>query len=41
MKNKFTEDQSPVDDRWLALRDDWQSQPYEKVDVDALIKQIK
>ncbi|WP_019026606.1 hypothetical protein [Colwellia piezophila] len=31
----------PLDDEWLALSQDWQSQPYEKTDIQALLKQTK
>ncbi|KGJ94930.1 hypothetical protein [Colwellia psychrerythraea] len=31
----------PLDDNWLALSQDWQSQPYEKADVQALLKLTK
>ena len=44
MKDKLTneqstEEKSPLDDQWLAMSEDWQAQPYEKVDMDALVKQ--
>ena len=32
-------DKSPLDDQWQSLVDDWQSQPYQKVDIQALLKQ--
>lgn len=30
-----------LDEQWLALSQDWQSQPYEKTDIQALLKQTK
>lgn len=30
-----------LDDDWLSMTSDWQSQPYEKVDITALVKQTK
>ena len=30
-----------LDEQWLALSQDWQEQPYEKTDIDALLKQTK
>jgi len=33
--------QDPLDDKWLQLTQDWQSQPYEKIDIPALVKQTK
>lgn len=34
-------DTSALDDNWLALSRDWQSQPYEKTDIQALLKQTQ
>ena len=34
-------DEQPLDEQWLALSQDWQSQPYEKTDIQALLKQTK
>ncbi|MFD2164763.1 hypothetical protein ACFSJY_00660 [Thalassotalea euphylliae] len=34
-------EKSPIDEQWDSLVDDWQSQPYEKVDTNKLIKQLK
>tara|TARA_R100001377_G_scaffold66554_1_gene41801 strand:- start:373 stop:1038 length:666 start_codon:yes stop_codon:yes gene_type:complete len=30
-----------LDEQWLTLSQDWQSQPYEKADIQALLKQTK
>ena len=30
-----------LDEQWLSLSQDWQSQPYEKTDIQALLKQTK
>lgn len=30
-----------LDEQWLSLSQDWQSQPYEKADIQALLKQTK
>jgi hypothetical protein len=30
-----------LDEQWLTLSQDWQSQPYEKTDIQALLKQTK
>ena len=30
-----------LDEQWLTLSQDWQSQPYEKTDIEALLKQTK
>ncbi|PAJ74447.1 hypothetical protein CJF42_10610 [Pseudoalteromonas sp. NBT06-2] len=30
-----------IDEQWLSLTQDWQSQPYEKTDIKALLKQTK
>lgn len=34
-------EEQPLDDDWLLLSQDWQAQPYEKTDIDALLKQTK
>lgn len=34
-------DKSPLDDQWDDLVNDWQSQPYEKLDLNKLIKQLR
>ena len=34
-------EKSPLDESWDSLVDDWQSQPYEKVDMAKLIRQLK
>lgn len=34
-------DTSVTDEQWLALTEDWQTQPYEKTDIQALLKQTK
>jgi len=34
-------EKSPLDEQWDDLMEDWQSQPYEKVDIDKLVKQMK
>ena len=34
-------DEQSLDDTWLILSRDWQSQPYEKTDIKALLKQTK
>ncbi|WP_286265752.1 hypothetical protein [Thalassotalea atypica] len=34
-------DKSPLDESWESIAQDWQSQPYEHIDVDLLIKQFK
>ncbi|PKI13935.1 hypothetical protein [Colwellia sp. 12G3] len=34
-------DKQPLDESWLLLSQDWQSQPYEKTDIPALLKQTK
>ena len=34
-------DKSPLDDDWEKLANDWQSQPYEHVDVAKLLKKVK
>ena len=34
-------DKPPIDEQWDELVNDWQSQPYEKVDTDALVKKLK
>lgn len=34
-------DKSPLDDQWDDLVNDWQSQPYEKIDIDKLIKKLR
>lgn len=34
-------EKSPLDESWDSLVDDWQSQPYEKVDMTELIRQLK
>ena len=31
----------PLEDEWLAISEDWQSQPYEKVDMQSLLAQTK
>ncbi len=33
-------DKSPLDEQWDDLVSDWQTQPYEKVDIDKLVKQL-
>jgi hypothetical protein len=32
-------EKQPLDDDWLLLTQDWQNQPYEKTDIQALLKQ--
>ncbi|ALO33772.1 hypothetical protein CMT41_02855 [Colwellia sp. MT41] len=34
-------DEPALDENWLLLARDWQSQPYEKTDIQALLKQTK
>lgn len=34
-------DEQPLDENWLLLSQDWQTQPYEKTDIQALLKQTK
>lgn len=34
-------DKPPMDEQWDELVNDWQSQPYEKVDTEALVKKLK
>ncbi|REL34726.1 hypothetical protein [Thalassotalea euphylliae] len=36
-----TGEPSVLDEQWSELVDDWQSQPYEKVDITQLVKQLK
>ena len=36
-----TEVANILDEQWLSLSQDWQSQPYEKTDIQALLKQTK
>ncbi|MCP4986678.1 MAG: hypothetical protein GY928_11675 [Colwellia sp.] len=42
-KNKKSpeSDEQPLDEAWLLLTQDWQAQPYEKTDIQALLKQTK
>jgi len=40
-KEQTTSDEQALEDSWLLLSQDWQSQPYEKTDVQALLKQTK
>ena len=39
-ENKLTE-LPMLDEDWLALTEDWQAQPYEKTDIQALLKQTR
>ena len=32
---------TPLDEQWLSMSQDWQSQPYDKMDITALIKQTQ
>ncbi len=34
-------DEKALDEEWLLLSQDWQTQPYEKADIEALLKQTK
>ncbi|WDE00118.1 hypothetical protein [Thalassomonas actiniarum] len=34
-------EQSPLDDSWLAISQDWQEQPYEKANLDVLVKKTR
>ena len=34
-------DEQPLDESWLILSQDWQDQPFEKVDIQKLLKQTK
>ncbi|WDE12903.1 hypothetical protein [Thalassomonas haliotis] len=34
-------EQAPLDDNWLAISQDWQAQPYEKANLDALVKKTR
>ena len=34
-------DEQSLDENWLLLSQDWQTQPYERTDVEALLKQTK
>ncbi len=40
-KKSPPEDEPALDENWLLLARDWQSQPYEKADIKALLKQTK
>ena len=40
-KQSPLEEQPPLDENWLAISQDWQDLPYEKTDVDALVKKTK
>ncbi|WDE06463.1 hypothetical protein SG34_005955 [Thalassomonas viridans] len=34
-------EESPLDDSWLAISQDWQEQPYEKANLDALVRKTR
>ncbi|WP_281556180.1 hypothetical protein [Thalassomonas sp. RHCl1] len=34
-------EQSPLDDSWLAISQDWQEQPYEKANLDTLLRKTR
>ena len=34
-------EESPLDDSWLAISRDWQEQPYEKANLDALVRKTR
>lgn len=34
-------EEKPLDEDWLLLSQDWQTQPYEKTDIEVLLKQTK
>ncbi|MEW6981554.1 hypothetical protein AAD001_02760 [Colwelliaceae bacterium 6471] len=38
---KASDNQPALDNEWLTLAEDWQSQPYDKVDVNKLLKQTQ
>ncbi len=40
-KQNPSSDEQPLDENWLLLSRDWQSQPYEKTDIQALLTQTK
>ncbi len=40
-KKHSPSDEQPLDEDWLLLSRDWQAQPYEKTDIQALLKQTK
>jgi hypothetical protein len=40
-KEQLSSDEQPLDENWLLLSQDWQTQPYEKTDVSALLRQTK
>lgn len=40
-KKNRAPDEQPLDEDWLLLSQDWQSQPYEKTDIQALLKRTK
>ena len=41
MDSEQSADKALFDQQWSELVDDWQSQPYEKVDIPQLVKQLK
>jgi len=40
-KNSPVTEVQPLDENWLLLSQDWQAQPFEKTDIQALLKQTK
>jgi hypothetical protein len=40
-KNSPVVDEQSLDDNWLLLSQDWQTQPFEKTDIQAQVKQTK
>jgi hypothetical protein len=40
-KNSPVTEEQPLDENWLLLSQDWQAQPFEKTDIQALLKQTK
>jgi len=40
-KNSPVKEEQPLDEDWLLLSQDWQAQPFEKTDIQALLKQTK
>ncbi len=40
-ENHPSPEEKPLDEDWLLLSKDWQTQPYEKTDIEELLKQTK